>query len=59
MRANPKCVGKEIFEIHPVALGGSPTDSANKILLNRNEHIVAVRHWNHVIARQRDAKPKQ
>lgn len=51
--------GKEIFEIKPVILGGSPTDPANKIVLTRAQHIEAVRHWNRVIrqARQeRDAR---
>lgn len=39
----------EIFEIHPVILGGDPTDSANKTLLTRAEHIEAVHYWNAVI----------
>jgi len=41
--------GKEIFEITPVMLGGSPTDPANKILLSREDHISAVRYWNKII----------
>jgi hypothetical protein len=41
--------GKEIFEIHPVILGGSPTDPANKVILSRREHIEAVRYWNGII----------
>src|SRR5215813_13992598 len=44
------CQGKEIFEIHPVILGGSPTDPANKAVLSREEHIKAVVYWNKVIA---------
>lgn len=51
--------GKEMFEIKPVILGGSPTDPANKTVLTRAQHIEAVRHWNRVIrqARQeRDAR---
>ena len=36
------CRGKEVFEIQPVILGGSPTDPANKVLLSREEHIKAV-----------------
>ncbi len=43
-------VGKEILEIQPVILGGSPTDPSNKALVNREEHIQAVRYWNKVIA---------
>jgi hypothetical protein len=45
-----KCTGKEIFEIKPVILGGSPTDPANKILLSREDHIKAVTYWNSVIS---------
>jgi hypothetical protein len=41
--------GKEIFEIKPIILGGSPTDSANKIILTRDEHIEAVKYWNKLI----------
>lgn len=43
------CRGKEIFEITPVVLGGSPTDLANKIVLNRQDHIKAVIYWNKAI----------
>ncbi len=43
------CVGKEIFEIQPVILGGNPTDPANKAILTRQEHIEAVRYWNKVV----------
>src|SRR5712691_148091 len=41
--------GKEIFEIHPVILGGSPTDPANKATLTRAEHIRAVQYWNKIL----------
>jgi hypothetical protein len=41
--------GKEIFEIKPVILGGNPNDSANKIILTRDEHIEAVKYWNKLI----------
>lgn len=46
--------GKEIFEITPVILGGSPTDPSNKALLTRGEHIKAVVYWNHVIRQLRE-----
>jgi hypothetical protein len=42
-------VGKEIFEIEPVILGGSPTDPTNKTLLTREEHIKAVVYWNRIV----------
>jgi hypothetical protein len=48
------CRGKEIFEPTPVLLGGSPTDPANKVVLNRKEHIEAVVYWNKVIAQLRE-----
>lgn len=41
--------GKEIFEIKPVILGGSPTDPKNKVVLSRAQHIEAVRYWNKII----------
>lgn len=41
--------GKELFEIHPVILGGSPTDPNNETLLTRAEHIEAVRYWDAVV----------
>ena len=41
--------GKEIFEMHPIILDGSPTDPADKRVLTREEHIAAVRYWNGVI----------
>jgi hypothetical protein len=50
------CREKEIFEIKPVILGGSPTDPANKMVLTREEHIKAVVYWNKLIA---DLRAKQ
>ncbi len=49
--------GKEIFEIHPVVLGGSATDPTNKVALTREQHIAAVRYWNKVISDMREVKP--
>jgi hypothetical protein len=49
-KAKPdELAGLEIFEIHPVILGGSPTDPANKVALTRQKHIDAVRYWNRKI----------
>ena len=42
--------GREIFEITPIILGGSPTDPQNKVTLSREQHIQAVRYWNLVFA---------
>ncbi len=44
-----ECAGKEIFEIQPLILGGSPSDPANKAILTRPQHIEAVRYWNKVV----------
>jgi hypothetical protein len=46
--------GKEIFEITPITLGGSPTDPGNKVFLSRAQHIEAVRYWNRIIKELRD-----
>ena len=46
----PGSQGKEIFEIKPVILGGSPTDPANKTILDREDHVKAVTFWNRIIA---------
>jgi hypothetical protein len=49
-RDHERLAGKEIFEIKPVILGGSPTDPANKTVLTRQQHIEAVRYWNKLIS---------
>jgi hypothetical protein len=43
--------GKEIFEVHPIILGGNPTDPANKTILTGEQHIQAVVYWNREIRR--------
>ena len=40
---------KEVFEILPIILGGSPSDPKNKVTLDRKSHIEAVRYWNAII----------
>jgi hypothetical protein len=60
-QAKPKrlhCQGREIFEITPIILGGNPIDSENKTVLNRQDHIKAVVHWNKVIKELRDKRGK-
>ncbi|QDQ26009.1 hypothetical protein FNU76_06385 [Chitinimonas arctica] len=47
--ADPSTKGMEIFEITPIILGGDPTDSSNKVMLTRKQHIEAVRYWNEII----------
>jgi hypothetical protein len=55
-RQNKELWGKEIWDIKPVILGGSPTDPANKTVLTREQHIEAVRYWNRII---QDLRKKQ
>jgi hypothetical protein len=43
-------LGKEIIEITPVILGGSPTDPENKAVVTRQQHIEAARYWNKIIS---------
>ena len=45
--------GLEIFQIKPIILGGDPVDLANKVFLNRKQHIEAVRYWNRLIQQGR------
>jgi hypothetical protein len=55
--SNPQeLTGKEIFEIKPIILGGSPTDRANKVALTRREHIQAVNYWNRIVKELRKGK---
>ena len=51
--------GKEIFEVKPIILGGSPTDPANKVFLSREEHIKAVVYWNKIIEGLRDQQRRE
>ncbi|TXT35409.1 MAG: hypothetical protein FD138_1368 [Planctomycetota bacterium] len=53
------CSGKEVFELTPVILGGSPIDPANKVLLDREEHMKAVVYWNRVIKELRGGQGKK
>ena len=51
-QANPgRYAGKDIHEIHPVKFGGSPTDPANKIALDRAKHREVTDWWGRL---QRD-----
>ncbi len=55
-RTERNLAGKEIFEVQPIILGGSPTDPKNKTVLTREDHIKAVNYWNRIIRDLR--KPK-
>ena len=43
---DPDAIGKELHEVHPIALGGSPTDPANKVLVPVEKHAELVAFWN-------------
>lgn len=45
---------EEVTEIHPIILGGDPTDPKNKTVLSRQEHMKAVRFWNKLLKDRRD-----
>jgi hypothetical protein len=53
---NAAAVGMEVHETHPVCLGGSPTDPANKVLVPPMAHAELCRFWNKVY---RDALARQ
>jgi hypothetical protein len=51
---SPEMIGKDLYEIHPVAVGGSPTDPDNKRLIERSKHVELAAWWNREIAAQRE-----
>jgi cell wall assembly regulator SMI1 len=53
-KSNPALQGKEIFEIKPIILGGSPTDPENKVALTRDQHMEVVRYWNKLVSNLRN-----
>lgn len=55
-RTEHDLAGKEIFEVQPIILGGSPTDPRNKTVLTREDHIKAVNYWNNIIRDLRKSK---
>jgi RHS repeat-associated protein len=55
--ADSSLAGKEIHEIQPIKVGGSPTSPANKIALAPKTHRVVTSWWNNLInTLQRQAK---
>jgi cell wall assembly regulator SMI1 len=53
-KSNPTLRGKEMFEIKPIILGGSPTDPENKVALTRDQHMEVVRYWNKLVSNLRN-----
>ena len=47
--SEPSLTDSEIVEIKPIILGGHPTDSKNKTVLNREAHIKYTNYWNNLI----------
>ena len=52
-RNRPDLKGTQIHEMHPVKLGGSPTDIDNKIALSPKEHAKYTAFWNKVLREQK------
>jgi SMI1 / KNR4 family (SUKH-1) len=48
-KLNPALLGKNIHEIQPVLLGGSPTDPANKVVLPVEDYLRLTTWWNRQI----------
>jgi hypothetical protein len=46
--SDPKAVGMEVHERHPICFGGSPTDPENKVLVPAANHAELCRFWNGV-----------
>lgn len=46
---DPYSKGMEIHEIHPVKLGGSPTDLSNKVYLSKPDHLLFNIFWIGII----------
>ena len=51
---NPDTFNKEIFEKHPIVLGGDPSDKTNKVLIDEKEHVKAVVFFNEVVKKVRN-----
>ena len=45
-RPDPSKLGQIVWEIHPVILGGSPTDRANRTMLPLGKALEAAAFWN-------------
>jgi len=43
---NPEAVGQEVHEIHPIVLGGNPTEPANQVIVPVEKHVELVIFWN-------------
>lgn len=48
LECDPDGVGMEVHAIHPLCLGGSPTDPANRVLVPAAKHAEICRFWNGV-----------
>ena len=46
--ADPATLGMQIHSKHPIALGGSPTDAENRVLVPPQKHAEIAQYWNNV-----------
>jgi hypothetical protein len=47
---NPDLVGMNVWQIHPVILGGHPTEAANRTILPLRKMLEAAAFWNEQLA---------
>lgn len=57
-RGGEELRGKELFQIHPVIIGGSPHDPSNVVVLTKEQHVQAVRYWNREIKLLREQETR-
>lgn len=43
---DPKALGLEVHQVHPIVFGGHPTDPANTVLVPVEKHVELVSFWN-------------
>ena len=47
---NPDLIGKNVWQIHPVILGGHPTEATNRTILPLRRMLEAAAFWNEQLA---------
>ena len=55
--ANPELFGRNAWQIHPVILGGHPTDPRNRTVLPLRKMLEAAGFWNDQIVKMRSPQP--
>jgi hypothetical protein len=47
---NPELIGKNVWQIHPVILGGHPSEASNRTILPLRQMLQAAAFWNEQLA---------